>query len=93
MLLLPERQKVPSMKSLPSRPEGTPLTERQWQVARLVALGRSTREIGTSLNISPRTVKEHVREAARRVPGDTTARHRLIFHVLSVEDRQRDRSA
>lgn len=89
MLSLLAMERPASMKSSPLPPEGTPLTARQWEVARLVALGYTTKRIAKALLISPRTVKEHVREAGKKVPGDTSARHRLTFHVLMIEDRER----
>jgi DNA-binding NarL/FixJ family response regulator len=65
---------VPADRSGPSAPEATPgfgdhdLTERQGEVLRLLALGRSNREIGQLLNIAEGTVKVHV-NAAFRVLG------------------------
>lgn len=44
-----------------------PLTNRELQVLRHVALGLSNREIGRSLNISIETVKEHVQNILRKV--------------------------
>jgi DNA-binding NarL/FixJ family response regulator len=53
------------------RREGTdedmPLTNRELQVLRHVALGLSNREIGKSLNISIETVKEHVQNILRKI--------------------------
>lgn len=45
----------------------TPLTNREMQVLRHVALGLSNREIGTSLGISVETVKEHVQNILRKI--------------------------
>ena len=47
--------------------EGIPLTNRETQVLRHVALGLSNREIGRSLGISIETVKEHVQNILRKV--------------------------
>lgn len=44
-----------------------PLTNRELQVLRHVALGLSNREIGTSLEISVETVKEHVQNILRKI--------------------------
>ncbi len=44
-----------------------PLTAREMQVLRHVALGLSNREIGRSLGISIETVKEHVQNILRKV--------------------------
>jgi DNA-binding NarL/FixJ family response regulator len=46
---------------------GVPLTPRETQVLRLVAMGLSNREIGDALSISVETVKEHVQNLLRKV--------------------------
>ena len=51
-----------------------PLTNRELQVLRHIALGLSNKEIGTSLNISVETVKEHVQNILRKLDAtDRTA--------------------
>ena len=45
----------------------TPLTNREMQVLRHVALGLSNKEVGTSLGISVETVKEHVQNILRKI--------------------------
>ena len=47
--------------------DGVPLTNRELQVLRHVALGLSNREIGRSLEISIETVKEHVQNILRKI--------------------------
>lgn len=47
--------------------EDVPLTRRESQVLRHIALGLSNREIATSLDISIETVKEHVQNILRKV--------------------------
>lgn len=47
--------------------EDTPLTQRETQVLRHVALGLNNKEIGRSLNISVETVKEHVQNFLRKI--------------------------
>jgi DNA-binding NarL/FixJ family response regulator len=51
------------------RPEDTdiPLTKREMQVLRHLALGLSNKEIGKSLSISVETVKEHVQNILRKL--------------------------
>ena len=44
-----------------------PLTKREYQVVRHLALGLSNREIGSSLDISIETVKEHVQNVLRKL--------------------------
>lgn len=51
-----------------------PLTNRELQVLRHIALGLSNREIGVSLGISVETVKEHVQNILRKLDAtDRTA--------------------
>ncbi len=53
--------------------EDIPLTNRELQVLRHVALGLSNREIARSLEISVETVKEHVQNMLRKIDaGDRT---------------------
>ena len=47
--------------------DNVPLTQRETQVLRHVALGLSNKEIGRSLKISVETVKEHVQKILRKV--------------------------
>ena len=44
-----------------------PLTQRETQVLRHLALGLSNKEIGKSLEISVETVKEHVQNILRKI--------------------------
>ena len=44
-----------------------PLTNREMQVLRHVAMGLSNREVGQSLGISVETVKEHVQNLLRKL--------------------------
>lgn len=48
-------------------PEDLPLTTRELQVLRHLALGLNNREIGRSLSISLETVKEHVQNILRKI--------------------------
>jgi DNA-binding NarL/FixJ family response regulator len=47
--------------------DAIPLTNRETQVLRHVALGLSNKEIGRSLSISIETVKEHVQNVLRKI--------------------------
>lgn len=55
------------------RPRPSGLTERQVEVLRLVAGGRSNREIGERLGISPRTAEHHVQDVYQRIGRSTRA--------------------
>lgn len=61
------------------------LTERQLEVARLVAEGKSNKRIARELGVSVETVKAHVRDAAARMPGDGPPRYRVLVFALSLE--------
>lgn len=56
-----------TMSKRRERTDETPLTNREIQVLRHVALGLSNREIGRSLKISIETVKEHVQNILRKI--------------------------
>ena len=47
--------------------DGPGLTRRELEVVRLVAVGRTNREIATELFLSPRTVDMHVRNVLRKL--------------------------
>jgi DNA-binding NarL/FixJ family response regulator len=51
----------------PGRDSDIPLTQRELQVLRHLALGLSNKEIAQSLNISVETVKEHVQNVLRKI--------------------------
>jgi DNA-binding NarL/FixJ family response regulator len=61
------------------------LTPRERQVAELVARGLSVKGVARQLDVSPATVKVHVRNAGRKLPGDGPPRHRIIIHVITSE--------
>src|SRR5207244_79656 len=62
--------KVTTVRRRPTYDEDIPLTNREVQVVRHVALGLSNREIGRSLDISIETVKEHVQNVLRKLEAD-----------------------
>ncbi len=49
------------------------LTQRERQILRLIAHGRSNNEIGEALFISPETVRTHVRRAMGKLSAGTRA--------------------
>jgi DNA-binding NarL/FixJ family response regulator len=51
----------------PARSEEVVLSEREVEVLRLVAAGRSNREIATELSVSENTVKFHLRNILHRL--------------------------
>ena len=56
-----------AMKVRQAIDDDVPLTQREIQVLRHVALGLSNKEIGCSLEISVETVKEHVQNILRKI--------------------------
>jgi DNA-binding CsgD family transcriptional regulator len=53
--------------STSTRSRSSQLTDREWEIARLVVQGIGYREIGERLYISPRTVEHHVASVRRRL--------------------------
>jgi DNA-binding NarL/FixJ family response regulator len=62
------------------------LTRRERQVAELVARGLTSKGVARHLDVSPATVKVHIRNAAAKLPGDGPPRHRIIIHVITQEE-------
>ncbi len=65
-------------------PTGERLTRREHEVARLVAAGKSNREIGEELGISEATVETHRKHLKRKLGVSTTAD--LVRFVLEHPD-------
>ena len=59
--------------SASSRSRSSQLTDREWEIARLVVQGVGYREIGERLFISPRTVEHHVASVRRRLGSPNRA--------------------
>ena len=53
------------------RGEASPLTAREIEVLRLVALGLGTKEIAVDLDLSPNTVRSHVSNARKKLKAKT----------------------
>jgi DNA-binding NarL/FixJ family response regulator len=49
------------------------LTEREWEILRLLARGNGNEEIGRALYISPATVRTHLRNAMDKLGASTRA--------------------
>lgn len=61
---------------------GTPLSEREREILRLVAEGMSNREIGRRLHLSEETVKSHVRHILARLCARSRA-HAVALAIRS----------
>lgn len=62
------------------------LTPRQKEIATLVAQGLSYRRVARSTGLTVRTVTQHVIDAAARIPGPGTPRHKVTVWVARIED-------
>lgn len=67
----------------------TPLTPRELEVVRLVALGKSNKEIAAALDIGEQTVKSHVTHVLGKLQAENRAQvvvEALRRRLISVED-------
>lgn len=55
------------------------------EIASLVARGLPDKVIATRIDLSVHTVHRHIQEAAARIPGDSSPRHRLTLFFLQLE--------
>lgn len=62
------------------------LTRRQFEIAGLAARGLSNKAIAKEVGLSVPTVRDHISDAAAKLPGDVPARRRLMVWFLSLED-------
>ncbi|MER6910389.1 helix-turn-helix transcriptional regulator [Streptomyces sp. NPDC000594] len=57
----------PARALRPGRPDPSALTPQEHRIARLVATGATSREVGAELNLSPRTVEAHLRGVFKKM--------------------------
>jgi ATP/maltotriose-dependent transcriptional regulator MalT len=67
-----------------ARHEGAGLTRRELEVMRLVAVGRTNREIATALYLSPRTVDMHVRNILSKLECRSRVEATSKAHALGL---------
>ena len=70
------------VSELPERPATRTLSPRQLDVLRLLVRGRSTKEIADELNLSPETVRNHI----RRLLSELGARTRLEACLVAIRN-------
>jgi DNA-binding CsgD family transcriptional regulator len=88
---VPESGSPPPEGTNGMHPDGSGLSEREKEVARLVLEGKTYREIGEAIYISPRTAEHHIARMRRRLGAenrsDLLARLRL---ALNAENPQQE---
>lgn len=62
------------------------LSPSQLAVARLLAEGKTPREIGATLRLTVLTVRTYIRNGAKRIPGPGRSQYRLIRWVSTHGD-------
>lgn len=61
------------------------LSKRQAEVVECVARGLPNKQIAAKLDLSVRTVENHIREAASHIPGSGAPRYRLMLFFLNID--------
>jgi DNA-binding NarL/FixJ family response regulator len=77
------------VRELQSPAHPVPLTDREREVLREIAIGRTNKEIARSLDIALTTVKSHVRTILDKLGMESrtqAALHAVRYHILSEED-------
>lgn len=64
----------------PGRFRSTELTERELEIAKLVATGATNREVGKELSLSSRTIEAHLRRIFKKT--GVTSRTGLAAHMF-----------
>jgi len=65
-----------------------PLTPRQQEVAGLVAKGFTAEQIARQIGAATPTVRQHIQDAAERLPGEGRPRHKLSIWFFSSQEGQ-----
>jgi predicted ATPase/DNA-binding CsgD family transcriptional regulator len=81
--------KPPEKPQAPAVPDGAPLTSREMQVARLLAGGRSNKEIAAELVISQRTAEGHVERILTKLGFTSRAQVAAWVAASRPDDDQR----
>ncbi|MBO4253529.1 helix-turn-helix transcriptional regulator [Streptomyces griseorubiginosus] len=81
-----------SPEPAPTGPELTSLTRRELDVARLVGMGRRTREVAGALKVSPRTIEVHLSRIYRKLGIGSRAELARLMAVRASTDARTLRS-
>ena len=71
----------------PAERSAAQMTSREWEVATMVIDGRTYKEIGERLFISPKTVEHHVARIRQRLGADTRQEMLALLRALTATDR------
>jgi DNA-binding CsgD family transcriptional regulator len=81
-----DAEKIFGMTVAAARERHSRLTERQRQVARLMAQGKPNRQIAEELSISPKTLDIHRADVMHKLEADTVARVANTINLLRQAD-------
>jgi DNA-binding NarL/FixJ family response regulator len=62
------------------------LSTRQAEVAALVARGHPDKIIARETGLSIKTVQVHIQNAAAKIPGATSPRHKLVLWFFNITE-------
>lgn len=65
------------------------LTARQTEIASLVARGLSDKVIAARTELAIETVRVHIQNAASRLPGQGSPRHKLTLWFFNIEEEEK----
>jgi FixJ family two-component response regulator len=85
-LTLAAAEKVLGLSVASARERFSELTEREQEVARLMATGKRNRQIAEDLGISPKTLDIHRANAMHKLDTETTAALANLVNLLKVAD-------
>jgi FixJ family two-component response regulator len=85
-LTLAAAEKVLGLSVASARERFSELTDREQEVARLMAAGKRNRQIAEDLGISPKTLDIHRANAMHKLRTETTAALANLVNLLKVAD-------
>lgn len=65
------------------------LSPRQAEIASLVARGLSDKVIAARTELAIETVRVHIQNAAARLPGNSSPRHKLTLWFFNIEEEEK----
>ena len=65
------------------------LTPRQTEIAALVARGLSDKIIAARTELAIETVRVHIQNAAAKLPGDSSPRHKLTLWFFNIVEEEK----